>query len=76
FRVTPTRRTGDFAVNRQLPRVALQPPGAPELCLAHKRLQGAGSARHRPVQCTTVRKQADNTADSVPRDSFLIIHQE
>ncbi len=35
---------------------------------ACKRLQGAGGARHRPVQRTPVRKQADNTADSVPRD--------
>jgi len=35
IRVTPTRRIGDFAVNRQLPRMASQPPGLPELRLAH-----------------------------------------
>ena len=34
IRVTPARRVGNFAVNRQLPRVASQPPESPELRLA------------------------------------------
>ena len=39
-RVTPHRRVGDFAMNRQLPRVASQLPGSPELHLAHNSAQG------------------------------------
>ncbi|MFO7607106.1 MAG: glycosyltransferase [Desulfurivibrionaceae bacterium] len=42
-------------------------PGLANLT-ADKRLQGAGDARHRPVMCTDVHEQGDNTADSVPCD--------
>lgn len=51
----------------------VNPQDSDNLC-ACKRLQGAGDARHRPENYTSVCEQADNAADSVPCNRLPLLY--